>query len=394
MPKPLLHPEEAVAALTRRFEREHAVWLVQGADDVASRWPLTLGLAMPTERELSADAAAVRGWAQAWAAWPHAQQVLWQTRQWPRLGEQHLPATLVMPTPQSVADAVGQGARWRRAAQRLASLQTACPALCKLPPRQRVFDALADHSGADFECLRALLTWAQDNPASGLRLRQLPVAGLHTKWVQAHHGLITDLVGALRGPPAARDLLALLGLSASPVRLRMRLLCPRLRGEVGGLGDIEAPLQELAALPFMQPMAPARVLIVENLETGLALPDIEGCVALMKLGHAVGLVQQLPWLKHASRTVYWGDIDTHGFAILNKARAVVPRISSVLMDEATLAQFAHLCVPESQPHPRDALAHLTPAEHAALQGLAQRRLEQERLPWPHALTQVLHALDG
>jgi hypothetical protein len=390
MPKPLLRPEEAVATLSRRFEREHAAWLVQGADDLVSRWPLTLGLAMPTERELAADAAAVRHWALAWAGWPHAHQVQWQTRQWPRLGEQHLPATLVMTTPQSVADAVGQGARWGRATQRLASLQTACPSLCKLPPRQRVFDALADHSDADFECLRALLNWAQDNPASGLRLRQLPVAGLHTKWVQAHQGLITDLVATLRGLPAARDLLALLGLGASSVRLRMRLLCPRLRRDVGGLGDIEAPLQELAALPI----APTRVLIVENLETGVALPDIEGCVALMKLGHAVGLVQHLPWLKHASRAVYWGDIDTHGFAILDKARAVVPRIESVLMDEATLQQFASLCVPESQPHPCDSLQHLTAAEHAALKSLAQRRLEQERLPWPHALSQVLRALDG
>ncbi len=390
MPKPLLRPEEAVATLTRRFEREHAAWLVQGADDVASRWPLTLGLAMPTERELSADAAAVRRWAEAWAGWPHAHQVQWQTRQWPRLGEQQLPAALVMHTPQSVADVVGQGTRWRRAAQRLAALQTACPATRDLPPRQRVFDALADHSDADFDCLRALLTWTQDNPASGLRLRQLPVAGLHTKWVQAHYGLITDLVATLRGLPSARDLLALLGLGTPPVRLRLRLLCPRLRGEVGGLGDIEAPLQELAALPI----APARVLIVENLETGLALPDIDGCVALMKLGHAVGLVQRLPWLKDASRAVYWGDIDTHGFAILDKVRTVVPRIESVLMDKATLQQFAPLCVPESQPHPCNSLQHLTAAEHAALQVLAQRRLEQERLPWPHALAQVLRALDG
>ncbi len=390
MPKPLLHPEEAVATLTRRFEREHAAWLVQASDDVVNRWPLTLALGMPTERELTADAAAVRRWAQAWAAWPQAHQVQWQTRQWPRLGEQHLPATLVLPTAQSVADTVGQGARWRRAAQRLTSLQTACPALLQLPPRQRVFDALADHGDADFACLRALLIWAQDNPASGLRLRQLPVAGLHTKWVQERQGLVTDLVATLRGLPAARDLLALLGLATAPVRLRLRLLCPRLRSLAGGLGDIEAPLQELAALPIV----PARALIVENLETGLALPDIDGCVALMKLGHAVGIVQQLPWLQQAARTVYWGDVDTHGFAILDKARAVLPRTLSVLMDEATLQQFAALCVPESQPHPCEGLQHLTPAEHAVLNRLAQRRLEQERLPWPHALAQVLRVLDG
>jgi hypothetical protein len=390
MPKLLLRPDEVIATLGKRFEREQAAWLVQNADGASSRWPMIIGLGMPTERELAADAAAVRAWAQAWARWPHAHQVQWQTRQWPRLGEQQLPAALVIQKAQAVADAVGQGARWRRAAERLASLQTACPALCGLPPRQRVFDALADHGGADFECLQALLTWAQDNPASGLRLRQLPVEGLHTKWVQEHQGLIADLVAALRSTHTARDLLALLGLSAAPVRLRMRLLCPDLRRQTGGLGDIEAPLQELAALPI----APARVLIVENLETGLALPDIEDCVVLIKLGYAIGLAQQLPWLTQTARTIYWGDIDTHGFAILDRARAVMPQIESVLMDESTLRQFAPLCVPESQPHPCDSLEHLTAKERATLGSLAQRRLEQERLPWPHALKQVLHALRG
>lgn len=387
MPK-LLRPDEAVATLGKRFEREHAAWLTPSADGAATRWPMTIALGMPTERELTADAAAVRAWAQAWARWPHADQVQWQMRQWPRLGEQRLPATLVLPEPQAVADVVGEGTRWRRAAKRLAALQTACPVLCTLTTRQRVFDALADHGDSDFHCLQALLTWAQDNPASGLRLRQLPVEGLHTKWVQEHRGLITDLVAALRGVSTERDLLALLGLSVPAVRLRMRLLCPELRRQTGGLGDIEAPLRELAALPI----APARVLIVENLETGLALPDIEGCVVLIKLGYAIGLAQQLRWLRQAARAVYWGDVDTHGFAILDLARAAMPHIESVLMDEATLQQFAHLCVPEPQPRLCDALAALTAAERSASNSLAQRRLEQERLPWPHALAQVLNAL--
>jgi hypothetical protein len=388
MPKLLLRPDEVVATLSKRFEREHAAWLVQNADEAATGWPMTIGLGMPTERELTADATAVRDWAQAWARWPDAAQVQWQVRQWPRLGEQQLPAALRLPAPQAVADALGQGARWRRAAQRLVLLQTTCPALRGLAPRQRVFDALADHSDSDFRCLRALLAWTQDNPASGLRLRQLPVAGLHTKWVREHQGLITDLVAALRGVPDARDLPALLGLRTPAVRLRLRVLCPELRRQVGGLDDIEAPLPELAALPI----APARVLIVENLETGLALPDIEGCVVVMKLGHAVGLVQKLPWLTRAARALYWGDIDTHGFAILARARGVIPQIESVLMDEATLQQFSELCGPESQPHPCDSLHELTAAEHTTLNSLVQRRLEQERLPWPHALAQVLRAL--
>jgi hypothetical protein len=63
----------------------------------------------------------------------------------------------------------------------------------------------------------------------------------------------------------------------------MRVLCPRLRTRVGGLCDIEAPIAELAALQ----LAPTISLVVENLNTGVALPDIDGTVAFMRLGLAV-----------------------------------------------------------------------------------------------------------
>ena len=52
----------------------------------------------------------------------------------------------------------------------------------------------------------------------------------------------------------------------------MRVLCPRLRSGLGGLGDIEAPLGELARVS----LRPQAVLIVENQATGVALPDMDG----------------------------------------------------------------------------------------------------------------------
>ncbi len=392
--KTLLLPEAASAALASRFAREHAAWFFEDAG--SGRWPLHVSLGAPTEREVADDAVAVRAWVQAWSAWPQPEQVHWQTRQWARLGEHRLPLAWVLAQPQQAADVVGQGARWRRASARHAALLAVCPGLRGMPARQRVFDAMADDGDDDAARLLALLRWVRQHPDSRLRLRQLPVEGLHTKWVEERRGLMADLASAWQPGPAPRDLHALLGLTAAPVRLRMRLLCPQLRQQLGGLCDIEAPLHEVAALPI----APARALIVENLETGLALPDIEGCLALMKLGHAVGLIERLPWL-HAPaspRVVYWGDIDSHGFAILNRARTALPRLESVLMDEATLLGWRHLCTQERQPHPATSLPELTAAERAVFEGLAQGRwghglrLEQERLPWPQAQEMVLRAL--
>ena len=169
--------------------------------------------------------------------------------------------------------------------------------------------------------------------------------------------------------------------------MRLRLLCPTLRAQVGGLDDIEAPITALAQLPIQ----PERALIVENLETGLALPDIAGCVAIMRLGYAASWISELPWLSDVA-AVYWGDLDSHGFAILHRARVALPQIVSTLMDSATLQRFAHLCVAEPEPHPAKSFEHLNLAENATLQSLAQRRLEQERLPWAYVLPIVLRAL--
>jgi hypothetical protein len=169
--------------------------------------------------------------------------------------------------------------------------------------------------------------------------------------------------------------------------MRLRLLGDDLRRQVGGLCDIEAPVEELAALPI----SPRLAFVVENLESGLALPAVAGAVALLKLGHAVSLLQLLPWLR-ASRVIVWGDIDTHGFAILDRVRAGLPHAESILMDLNTLLPHRDLWVEEPRPYDGPALERLREPERQVFDGLSQGswgvrvRLEQERLPWPLVLS--------
>src|SRR5206468_9296714 len=49
----------------------------------------------------------------------------------------------------------------------------------------------------------------------------------------------------------------------------------------------------------------------------------------------------LTWLRGA-RCIYWGDIDTHGFDILNRVRIFVPNVESILMDTDTLLRHEKL----------------------------------------------------
>lgn len=389
MPK-LLHPDDVRARCKRHFAREHLTWL--GTPPSASATQ-TIALGAPTQSEAAGDPEAVRAWAAAWSGWESGQQpgeVVWEDRHWPRLGTQRLPVALVIDSPDDVAKLADQGSRWQCAAARHPLLSVDCGWITGKSTPQRLFDALADYSDRDFERLLALMRWLADHPASGLQLRQLPVVGLDTKWVEQRRGLIVDLLQS-RSPQAPdgqtqRDLLALLGLAKPPTRLRIRLLGDDLRRQAGGLCDIEAPIDELAALA----MAPRLAFVVENLESGLALPAVPGAVALMKLGHAVNLLRQLPWLRTA-RVMVWGDIDTHGFAILDRVRSVLPQAESMLMDRDTLLNHRALWVDEPRPYDGPNLGWLSESERTVFGGLVGNlwgvnvRLEQERLPWPLVL---------
>jgi hypothetical protein len=384
----LLYPDEVRALLARRYAAQHRSWLVGGGT-----WPMSQSVGSPGERVASEHPGAMRAWIEAWRAFDHATCLAWEDVCWRRLGGQTLPTRLVLKDAAELAQVVGQGQRFSRADERYRMLVQHWPALAGASAVARHFEMLADGSDDDFERLVSLLGWLVAHPASGFSLRQLPVPGLHTKWAEKRRGLVSDLLQAIRAHDASADFYARCGLRGPPTRLRMRVLCPALREAVGGLRDIESPLDELAPLA----LRPRCVLIVENLETGLALPDIAGCVAFMRLGNAVSLLAEVSWLAGA-RIIYWGDLDTHGLAILSRARDVLGDVQSALMNEATLVAHRSLWSEEPVQCSERELAQLTADERALWEGLhGQRwgtrvRLEQERIPWDLALAALLRAI--
>lgn len=372
----------------RRFNNQHQAWLTDEGS-----WPLQVPLGAPTEKEATEDPAAVRAWVASWSAWKGAAEIVWEERKWARLGAQQLPASLVVATADNVATLVGQAARWNRANERYARMLARWSQLKEGGALSSRFSVLADYSEVDFNRLFSLLEWLDRNPASNVYLRQLPVEGLDTKWAEQRIGVITGLLKDIRGQKEDGNFHEICGLRRPAHRVRIRLLCPELRKVVGGLRDIEAPIEELAALPIQ----PRSAVIVENLDTGMALPDLAGTVGVMKLGNAVSALDALPWL-HNVKAVYWGDIDTHGFAILDRARRVLPSLRSVLMDEATLLEYRYLWGHEPAQCADIPLEHLLPHERAVYLALRANawgqnlRLEQERLPWDFAVAAVAVAL--
>ena len=375
-------PEDVRQALVRRFQSKHREWLIGDAGE--SLWPLEVALGAPTEQAALRQVDGVRAWVSAWQGWQGVGILSWCERRWKALGVQRLPEKLALRGPEDVAMWIGESARWERAQSRYRALIARWPVLAQQLPRY--FDVLADYSDADYQRLTEMLDWIASHPNSNLYPRQMPVSGLDSKWLDGRKGLLTDLVAAIQEDSSSDlDFYQRCGLKAPPLLVRMRVLDQALRASVGGVGDITAPVEDLAGLN----LPVSHVFIVENLQTGLAMSDMPGAVVFMRLGYNVDVLARLPWLASA-KCIYWGDLDTHGFAILHRARSYIPELQSVLMDEETLLRHKALWVDEAAQHSAAELTLLTKDEQQLYRDLKQQRwgqnvrLEQERIDWTTA----------
>jgi hypothetical protein len=380
----LKFPEDVRRELARRYKSRHRDWLAtsDGGNRVdGDAWPLEVNLGMPTESRALKQVEDVRTWVAAWQSWSGAGNLSWIDRRWRTLGTQRVPEKLALDNPEAVAQWIGEADRWGKSRQRYLELLERWPSL--MGKLERYFDLLADYSDIDYRRLVDMIAWVEQNPDSGLYPRQLPVAGLDSKWLEGRKSVISDLIGAVRGaPPAEGDFFRRCGLIAPPQLIRVRILDSALRGRVGGLGDFSVPETQLAELDI--PVT--NVFIVENLQSGLAFEDLPGTLVIMQLGYGVDVLGRLPWAARA-RCFYWGDMDTHGFAILSRARTYLPELESVLMDEDTLTSHRELWGEEKTPHGAETLPLLTDAEQLVYRGIKNNtwgqnvRLEQERIAW-------------
>jgi hypothetical protein len=107
------------------------------------------------------------------------------------------------------------------------------------------------------------------------------------------------------------------------------------------------------------------------------------------------MVIKTEWLSRC-HVYYWGDIDTHGFAILDQLRCRFDHAESFLMDRTTLLAFESQWGEEEKQALRD-LPRLNGEERALYDDLRDNRirrnlrLEQERIgfSWVESALSVL-----
>jgi hypothetical protein len=387
----MLDPGAIAAKLAQRWDNQWTQWLGDGGT-----WPLVFGLKPPTEREAHRQWPRVQAWRAQWAEHVGGGVVEQVERAWAGLGRQVLPASVAFATPHEVAAALGKLTLFERANARFQERARAWPDLVE--PLRALAVWMADLTAEDYVRFVDVADWLFVHPDCDLYVRQLPIDGVDSKWVERHAAPLARLLAARRGVPVA-GLAVVAGLKTPPVRRRIRLLDPALRAWAHGLSDLEVPLSELCTLEI-----PARVaLIVENTATALACTDLPGTVLIMGGGFAVSELSAVPWLARIP-ILYWGDVDTWGFHILAALRRAHPRTVSCLMDADTLRRHWQRRAQELSPAPVPAMG-LTEAEAALAQQLADGhpwgpgvRLEQERLDWPWAWARVedgiARALEG
>lgn len=389
---------EVAALLGKRLDAQLPTWVAaahtpaetpagESPEGSSVTWPMRISLGKPDAALLTRAFPAVNSWALAWrdAVLPAGVTVTWTTRL--VHGARHqLPTHVVLPD--LTAAAALAGGAWPVRTTRAQSWWTVLHTQLPETASPAALRALLGCTDVDAELVVTTAEWLRAHPHAGMTARQLPIAGVHAKWVDAHLGLLQTLSGHEQ-----------LELLRRPTRIHFTYLDPG-HLAAGGRAHDSFTFGD-TAVPAYRPRV---VVISENKDTAVLFPHLPGAVSVEGNGNAAAaLLPHVPWIADAEHVVYWGDLDRHGFEILDALRGRGVPAVSVLMDEAAYEAYRVFGVTvDARGRTLTAgdgkeLLHLTAAERAVYERLVDpafdgpRRVEQERIPLEvaHAAVQAL-----
>jgi hypothetical protein len=340
-------------------------------------FPLRLSLRGPTSAELSERFEEARTWVAGLQHGAGYRLVMREVRH-RVIGQNSLPGEAWVETLDDALRIIGK-ARDARAFQAMVSVTLQRQPSLLTWMRQHPLRALS--LAGVWPRLLDVVVWLQAHPRPGIYLRQVDLSGIDSKFIEAQRGVLSELLdlalpqdaidGAASG---AAQFARRYGFRDKPLRVRVRFLDPGHVAWVPGAdADITVSQDAFARLaPDVQ-----RVFITENEINFLAFPPAAGSLLVFGAGYGFDALAQAAWLRQRD-VYYWGDIDTHGFAILDQLRAHVPQAQSLLMDHDTLLAHQAQWTPEPQPTQRD-LPRLNEAERRLYDDLRWRRLRPEPL---------------
>jgi hypothetical protein len=368
-----------VATLRRRWDRGDFLTMIARR----SPWePLAVPIRAPTAGQLANHFGAAQTWVREWRA---VDPKLFRLDHKPVggriIGSNELPCRVWIDSQQQLWTLLGVTRQARRFIELLDAARTAAPPLVDWMATYPT-KVLAHEN--QWTRLVETVVWIDQNARPDMYLRQIDVPGVDTKFIESHRGILADLLDRQLAteridathPPA--DLAGRYRFRGKPVYVRVRALGRR-PSVLGPYSELTLRVDELAAAPIQA----ETVYVVENEITYLAFPPVDDAVVVSGGGYALPRLQPLRWLNDR-QLIYWGDIDTHGFSILNRLRQVFPHARSMLMDRDVLLSHDSQWVREPTPV-NTSLPELHPDEAALYRDLVEDtfgpslRLEQERV---------------
>lgn len=376
------------SGIRRRVEREWASGrLLAGRVTGTSPCPIRIPLRRPTSSDLAERFDEIREWIRGLES-GRGYRLEFREINHRVLGRQRLPVAAWVDTDAEAFALLGK----TREARAFDTLVASTPTSLR--------EWLAEHPLVALEVreewprLLAAVEWIRTHPNPGLYLRQVDAPGVHTKLIERHRRILAGLLDQVTTP--MRDVASgtgwferRYGFRTKSAMVRFRMLDEGL-DLLPGVADLAMPKESFAAL---DPVGVRRVFITENEVNFLSFPPV--CEAMVVFGggnEVPELLAGVPWLDRLT-VCYWGDIDTHGFWILDRLRGVVPSVRSLLMDREVLDAHRGSCVLEPKQVTRD-LERLTPDEFALYDDLRgnrlgdRLRLEQERIGFDVVRTAV------
>ncbi len=348
------------------------------------QFPLRLTFKGPNSNQLSECFADVRAWILQLKEAAGAYRIVWRTVKHQVIGINEIPSEIWIDTMDDALEFIGKhkaSAEFSRMAAITRRLEPSLlPWLSKRPLR-------ALELAETWPLMLQTVAWLREHPRPGIYLRQIDLQGVHSKFIENHRGVLSELLD-LALPQESIDTQSSgtgnfcrrYGFRDKPLRVRFRILDPALSIMPHGTDqDVTLTSEDFSRLDLRT----EKIFITENEINFLAFPPVQGATVIFGAGYGFSNLAAIDWLKKR-RIYYWGDIDTHGFAILNQFRELFPEASSFLMDRQTFLQHRQLWEIEPQPV-LASLTRLTHCEQILYEQLCNNhwgkhvRLEQEKI---------------
>lgn len=187
------------------------------------------------------------------------------------------------------------------------------------------------------DLLRVCSYFKSDHLPNQYFIRELPISGIHTKFIENNATILRSLLDFLiqdKINPLEKDFHLRYNLKSKEKLIRVRILCSDLALKYP-YNDFSIQLSDFVN----NEITSHNIFIAENEMNFLTLPSKQNSIAIWSGGgFQISYLANIDWFK-GKQIYYWGDIDAAGLSILSQLRTYYPSTQSILMDRATFERY-------------------------------------------------------